>query len=580
MSPTSPGRFRFLRRLLRRLNPAHLLSAGWRGLRNWRRRRARDLDAVLIRLPGEMSALPQERGFLQRRLFGEAPLSLWALDEIFSRILADPRPRVVVLSMDGLQLSLADLQTLRGMIARLRAAGRQVVCHTQHYDMSTYYVACAADRVLLQPNGAFQAVGLSSEAIYLGDALAQAGVQFEVAAISPYKSAFDTLTRSASTPEVRAQIDWLLDSRYAQLIAGIAEGRGISPEAARALIDGAPYDDDAALAAGAIDGLVYEDDLAALLDVPRLLPWEQAERKLLLPAAPAPHDKVVAVLRIEGLIATGESGGPPGDVPLPIPLPIIGEDRAGDLTVVQQVRALLDDTRVAAVVLMIDSGGGDVTAAANMGQALDALAQRLPMVACMNGVAASGGYWVASAAPWIVAQPGTITGSIGVIAGKPSAGGLLERLHIHPESFRRGENADLFSMTAPLREAQMAHLHASITHAYTRFVSRTASARRMTPEAVDAVGGGRVWTGEQALAHGLVDELGGLKTAIARARERAGLPEQARVVFWEDEEETPGRRPAADALNPAAWARYGWGNALRITSGRPQALLPIWLRWT
>lgn len=578
MSAHPSGRFQALRRLLRRLNPVRMVGGGWRWLRNRLRRRARDLDAVLIRLSGEMGALPETRGFLQRRLFGEAPLSLWELNEMFSQISADPRPRMVVLSLDALQLSLANLQTLRGMIGRLRAAGKQVVCHAQSYDTGMYYAACAADRILLQPNGAFQVTGLTSEALYLKDALAQVGVQFEAVAISPYKGALDMFSRSEGSAEARAQIEWLLDSRYAQVIAGIAEGRGISAEAARALIDGAPYEDDAALAAGALDGLAYEDELAALLDVPELVPWEQARRKLLLPAPKARRDRVIAVLRIEGLIATGESGGPPGDLPLPIPLPVIGEDRAGDQTVVRQVRALLDDERVAAAVLVVDSGGGEVTAAANMGQALDELAAHMPMVACMNGVAASGGYWVASAAPWIVAQPGTITGSIGVITGRPAVGGLLARLQVHTEHFRRGENADLFDLTAPLREPQLEHLRASIVHAYARFVSRTASARRMTPEAVEAVSGGRVWTGEQALAHGLVDELGSLHTAIERVRERAGLPADVPVVFWEDEEDTPARRPASDALNPAAWASYGWENALRIASGRPQALLPFWLR--
>lgn len=200
---------------------------------------------------------------------------------------------------------------------------------------------------------------------------------------------------------------------------------------------------------------------------------------------------------------------------------------------VQQVRALMKDERAAAVVLFIDSGGGAVIAAEAMTSALEALAKTRPLVVYMNGVAASGGYEIATPARWIVAQPGTITGSIGVITAKLVTGGLREKLHAHSVEFTRGANANLFSDNAPFDEAQRAQMRASIVHFYEVFISHVARARGLTVEAVDAVGGGRVWTGAQAITHGLVDELGDVRAAIRKACALADLPDDTPVVIVE-----------------------------------------------
>jgi protease-4 len=574
-----------LRRLLRRLNPFRLLGRARHALANRRRLRHKELDAILLSLSGELPTVPEPRGFIQRRIFGPPPLSLWQIGQIFDRIARDPRPKTVVLSLGGLSLSLADLQTLRGMLLRLKADGKRIVCHAQGYDNALYYLASAADEVLMQPTADFAVTGLQSEMFFLKDLLAQAGVAVDVVAISPYKSALEQVSASAMSDESRAQMNWLIDSRFDQLVRGMAEGRSRTPDEIRAMIDACPMADVRALERGHIDGLCYEDDLPARLGVKRLVRWDEARRRLLLPPRQDAGDKRIAVLCVTGLMVNGESGGAPGDVPLPVPVPLLGDERTGDATFVRQVRALLKDETVAGAVLLVDSGGGAVTAAAHMGEALDTLAKHMPLVTCMTGAAASGGYWIATSAAHIVAQPGTITGSIGVITAKADAHALLGKLHVTAEAFTRGRNADLFSSTVSFSETQRALVRDSVTYAYELFVKRTAARRGLTEAAVDAVGGGRVWTGEQALAHGLVDELGDFRAALARARALAGLPDSAPVVFWSDDDAAApavveraqrAARTAVLNMHPAGWLAHALVSARHVASGQAQALLPFW----
>lgn len=562
-----------IRNLLEKITPFTILRRARYALSNWRRRRHKALDYVLITLSGTIPALPETRGWLQSRVFGEAPLSLWELDENFQQIADDPRPKGVVLFLRDLTLSLADLQTLRGSIQRLRARGKRVVCYAQMYDTALYYLASAADEIILQPGGELMTTGLRSEMVFLKDTLASVGAAMDVVAISPYKGALDQLARSEFSPEGQQQMEWLLDSRFSQIVSGIAEGRGISPDAARAIIDTAPHLDRDALQAGYVDAVLYEEQLAEHLGAAHLVLWHDAKRRLLRRYRRESGGQV-AVLRVAGLMVPGESGSPPGNIPLP--LPIIGEPRAGDLTVVQQVRALIKDEDVAAVVLFIDSGGGAVIAAEAMTSALEALAKTRPLVVCMNAVAASGGYEIATPGAWIVAQPGTITGSIGVVTAKLVTGGLREKLQAHTVTLSRGENAGIFSDTSPFDESQRAVIRASVEHFYADFIRKVAQARRMTVEAVDAIGGGRVWTGEQALAHGLVDELGDIRVALRKARELASLPETAPITFFEDKGK-PLPPQLAEAAQPAAYLSYCLENARHVASGTAQALMLV--RW-
>ncbi len=562
-----------INRILRALNPVRGLRYVWHNLRNGWRRRHHDLDGIVLTLPPDLPALPESRSWLLRRLLGAPPLSLAELDERFEQLGADPRARLVVLHLRGLNLALADLQTLRASVQRLRQRGKRVVCYAQDYDNATYYLAAACDEIILQPGGALMALGLVANPVFLKHTLDRLGVRLDVVAITPFKGALDSFSRGTISPEGQQQLEWLLDARYDMLLEGIASGRGIARDAASALIDGAPYTAAAALAAGYVDAVLNEEALPAHLGLDALLSWEQAGPCLFRRWRAQAGSGYVAVLPLTGMIVPGESAGAPDG--LPLPLPLLDEGRLGDLTVVQQARALLADEQAKAVVLWIDSGGGSAAASEAMAAALDELARDRPLVAYCNALAASGGYYIATPAQWIVAQPGTITGSIGVVLAKAVTRGAFERFGVNRLEFTRGANAALMSDGAPFTDAQRAVMRQSVEDTYRLFVERVAASRRLTIAAVDAVGGGRVWTGQQALAHGLVDELGDLKAAVARARALAGLPETAPVYLLDDKPDQPLGPQARQAADPAAGLRHAAGAFRTLASGAALCLLPL-----
>jgi protease-4 len=225
-------------------------------------------------------------------------------------------------------------------------------------------------------------------------------------------------------------------------------------------------------------------------------------------------------------------------------------------------------------VLFIDSPGGSASASEAIASALEELAKVKPVVAYMNAVAASGGYYVATPAQWIVAQPGTITGSIGVIIGKPSTEGAFKKLRINRVSFARGANTGMLSDAKPFTAKQKTWLKHSIEQAYGLFVERVAKGRNMTPEAVDAIGGGRVWTGKQALENGLVDELGDLRAALEKARSLAKLPENAPLVIPQIKGDPIGPK-LVEQVNPVASLRYLHDNVRLLLNGQAQMFMPF-----
>jgi protease-4 len=565
-----------LRRLqkLARFNPVHLILRGWRSVQNrWRLRDTR-IDYVMISLPALMPALPERRGWLQRRILGSPPMSLWAFDKLLQRIADDPRPKGVIVRIDELAMGLADLRTLRMALQRFRKRGKRLVAFAQGYTLRSYYIASACDCMVLQPTGQIDTLGLRQQVTMLKDSLDSLGIALDVVAITPFKGALDSLSRSQMSPEARAQMDWLLDSHYEILVSEIAEGRSTTPEAVRQMIDTAPHLDSSALKAGYVDAVCHEEGLPEYLDAAHVIPWATAQQKLIVKYRKRPQGPMVAVLPISGLMIPGESGAPP----VSIPLPFIGEARAGDRTIVQQIRQIQKQEQIAAVVLYIDSGGGAVTAAEAMTAALEELAKTRPVVVYMHNVAASGGYYIATPARWVVAQPNTITGSIGVITAKLVTDGLLQRIRANTIELTRGANADLYSTGKPFTDLQRTQIRGQVEHLYAAFVARVAAARSMDSQAVDAVGGGRVWTGAQALEHGLIDELGDLRAAIDKARVLAALPASAPTVLWNRNKGRPlpplPVRSNTDALT------YAIENLGFVTSGEAQMLMDKVVEWT
>jgi protease-4 len=494
-------------------------------VRNLLSRRGRRPHAVsfLVEAPPPEPAAPPAP-FWQRR-FSPAPLTIHELRQQMRAVTAEPRVQVAVLHLRPIPLSAAQVDALRELIAEVRAGGVRVVCWAPSYTSATYHVACAANEVLLQPDGVVGPLGVAREYVFLADSLQRVGVRADLLAISPYKTAGDMLTQRGFTPEAREMAEWLTEAAYEELASAVASGRKLDDRGVGGLIDGSPFIGEQALEAGAVDGVVTEEDLPDRLGG-EVQAWSTARRRLPRPR-PVRPGRVVALLRVQGMIVDGRSRRPP--LRLPMAPPLVFGDQSGDLTVAEQARALALDRRVAAVVLWVDSPGGSGSASEAMAAALGRLARQKPLVVAMGSAAASGGYYVSTAARKVFAHPGTITGSIGVIGGKVVTAGLFDRLLVHRESVRRGEHADMWNPDRPFTDIERRKLRELIEHSYALFRDRVAAARgRQAPE-IEQVAGGRVWTGRQALDRGLVDELGGLERAVVEARRLGGLPAEAQV---------------------------------------------------
>lgn len=498
------------------INLTRAIRNGWRGL--LRRR----VDYVRIDLSGALPEFAPAPPWWQRRFLGaREPASLHGLRRMLQRVAADPQASGVLLKIDGLAAGWATLQSLRAELAHFRASGKRAVAYVQTPDMAGYYAACAADEILVPPSAFLMITGLRAEVQFLKDALAKVGLAAEVEAVSPYKAAGETFVRSDISPENRAQLERLLDLRFGEIVAAIGAARGKTAGEARAAIDAAPLSAAAARERGLVDGLCYEDELEARLKAgeraPKILEWRAATRALRLPPARRQR-RLVAVVPVEGTIASGRSRS------LPIPIPLLGGQQAGADSVAQALRQVERNRRVAAVVLYVNSRGGDAFASDLMWREVLRVRQSKPVVVAMGDAAASGGYYIAAPASAIVAQPGTLTGSIGVVSLRPIIAGLLERAGVNTVVLSRGAHSGVFSISQPPSEDERLALRELIFTSYAEFKQRVCEGRGMTEERLEPIAGGRVWLGQEALELGLVDQLGGLPEALVKAQELADLP--------------------------------------------------------
>ena len=522
-----------------------------------RRSLGRPPQFVMFVLEEDLPALPGPPRRWWQRFTSRPRLSVKELGERFDRIAKDSRIQGVVLHLRTPPMSMATLQDLRELVARLRAAHKRVVAWAPFYTTGTYYLACACDEILLMPTGAVQPMGFASTGMFLADGLARVGLKADFIQVSPFKTAADPLTRNSMSPEFREQVTWLLQSQHAELLSGIAEGRLLNEQGARDLVDGSPYGDDVAVEKHAVDAIVAEEQLPAHLSKSSGLAstigtWERAASKMRTHRPTLHRERYVAVVSIEGTIVDGRSSRLPARPPIAVPL--LGDDRAGDLTVVQAVRQVAADKRAAAAVLYVNSRGGSSTASEAMRQALLTVAARKPLVVVMGPVAGSGGYWVATPGSWIVARPSTLTGSIGVLAGKIVSGSMWPKLDINRETIAFGRHATMNLDEEPFTSEERQILEDEVERIYGAFLDVVGKARKMPTVKLEGIAQGKVWTGRQALERGLVDEMGGLDDGARRAKTLAGLPPDAPVrEVWAPRR---GLMPIAEPASPAAWFNY------------------------
>lgn len=526
-------------------------SAAGVGLRNGiKRMRNVRLDYIVLPVGGslpERSGPP--RGFIERRLpLPPDPQSIQQLNVQLQRVADAQNVRGVVFILREFDAGLATLQNLRTAILRLRAAGKEAIVYTPYLDMAHYYVATAADLIVVPPSSRFEVLGLYTETTFLKDSLERVGLSAEVVQISPYKTAFDRFSRSEMSPEHRRQLNWLLDDQFDMITTGMATGRNLSQAELKVLIDQAPLTPDKALEKGLIDHIAYDDELAGRLgsrmakdSIPpsptqqpsaktdrageRKAPqaiiktWPEA-RKLLMEKPHRRGRKHIGIVSLEGLISMGASRKPPID----LPIPFIGGAVAGEQTIVGALRQLEKRKDLAALVFHVDSGGGSALASDLIGRQIELIAAKIPVVVYMGNVAASGGYYISAPARFIMSQEATLTGSIGVIVARISTSGLLDQLSVNRESMVRGEHAGLFRGSEPWTETERDLFRQSVDDTYEQFRKVVVKGRQISSEQVDEVGLGRVWTGRQARERQLVDGHGDFLDAIKKAAELAALP--------------------------------------------------------
>jgi protease IV len=465
----------------------------------------------------------------------------------------DHRVAVLVARLGGKSIGLAAVQELRQAIAELGAAGKTTVAWAESFGEFSasnvqYYLATAFEKIWLQPSGDLGLTGIAIERVFFRGVLDKLGAEFQVAKRHEYKSAAEQFTDTAFSPAAREETQRLTESVTEQLVQAIAERRGLSQAKVSELINAGPFLAARAQAENLVDQLGYRDEVyaearkqagpeAVVLYLGRYqrgkVLAELAKRAITNPpVAPEPG---VAMIYATGPIRRGRSSRG-----------LISGSSMGSDTIAGAIRAAARDEQAKAIVLRVNSPGGSYVASDTIWrEVVRARAGGKPVVVSMGDVAASGGYYISMAADEIVAQPGTVTGSIGVLTGKPVLGGPLGRAGVTSDLISHGAHAAMFSQLRPFSEDEWALVNDWLDHIYADFTGKVATGRGMTQEQVHQIARGRVWTGADAVANGLVDELGGVERATAIARRRAGLPATAPVHVY------PRVRPL-DRLRPAS----------------------------
>ena len=517
--------------------------------------RRRGLDHVVLPIRGSYPERTSQRDPLpfpfSRLPILPTEISLEDMRDVVERIGHDRRVQNVVLRFDTLRAGPSRLYSLRRMMLGLRDEGKHLTAWLPAANTWDYYLASACDEITLPPSGRLAALGLRSETIFLKDTLALAGVEADLESIAEYKVTPDTFRRSTMTEPHREMLNGILDSLFDEIIAAIAEGRGIDAAQVRKLIDQMPLTSAEALEAGLADAVLYEDELTARFSpaggkaktTAPLLPWEDAGRRLRTPIKWTTRQRI-GVVSLEGVIVPGHSRR----VPAPVPLPFV-EAQAGAETITQALRQAGSDEHVAAVIFHVETPGGSELASDLICREVRRLRERKPVVVLMGGQATSGGYYVSALVNRIVARPTTLTGSIGIWGGKFVLTGLYEKLGMSREAVQRGAMAGLYSEMAPFSDEERAQMRRDIGAGYARFKARVAEGRGMTGEQVEEIARGRVWTGAQAHKIGLVDELGDFETALAIAKELADLESEREYTVVQI---TPPRRELPPLPFPTA----------------------------
>lgn len=493
-------------------------------------------SCLVQEIPGELSEYdPAPHLPLPRR-----PPTHTTILENLEKARLDPRIARVVLKVDVPGGGWGKWQEIRGRVRALREAGKPVYAYTTFGIHSTLYLAAACDSIVLAPEGALWLTGLMAERMYLKSMFERAGVDIQLHRLQEYKGAAEMYTRADMSPEVRENAAAVLGDLYEEFCAALARDRNVDRAAVEGWLERSPIDPAGALAEGIVDAVLYWEDLAGRLrggggEFASIAGHDYAR---VTRASLGQSGREIAVVHGQGLITTGRSGAL-------FPL----ERTMGDETMVAALEQALDDDRIAGILLRLDTPGGLGLASDRIGRMVATAAARKPLVVSTVDLNASGGYMVSYRCSTIVALPGSIVGSIGAYSVRPTFAGLMDKLGVSFDRVTIGPHATAFSPVVPLSADEFGRLAEVQRRSYDRWVEGVAAHRGLTLAQVDALARGRVYTGRQALANGLIDAVGGFDEALALLKEQIGLAPEAPVTL----RHYPARRGLLEELRAGEW---------------------------
>jgi protease-4 len=480
-------------------------------------------STLVLRVAGDLNEM-EPGGVLGP--FIEAGPTVRGLVEMLRKAKTDKRITSVVLKPTGAGALWGKMQEVRDAVADFRRSGKPIVAYLEYGGEQEFYLATACDKVFLMPTATLDLTGVASYELFMRGMLDKIGAYPDGLHIGEYKTALNTFTEHTYTPAHREMAESLNTDVYEQLVRGIADGRHKSEAEVKSLIDHGPYLSEDALRAGLIDDVAYEDELDDKVKLgsakPKFLDMNDY-RQVSADSLGLGRGPKIAIIYATGIIASGKSS-----------YDTTGGQVTGSETMVEYLRKARADSTIKAIVLRIDSPGGSAIASDVIWREVMLTKNQKPLVASMSDVAASGGYYIAMPAHAIVAEPSTLTGSIGVVLTKFVIDGTLKKIGLNLEGVSKGKYADLYSPVRAFSPEEKQRMAENMQATYNTFVEKAAQGRNTTPEKIDAVGQGRVWTGRQAKQIGLVDELGGLERAVSIAKQKAkiALDSEVELVIY------------------------------------------------
>lgn len=481
-------------------------------------------DESVLTLDFDSSAKETRGDNLLTEISESSPLSFYDLVKAVNMAALDPKIKALVAEISVSDLGLAQIQDMRKVIKDFRATGKKAYLFSRGFGSlgggtSEYYLATAFDEIWMQPNSEAGITGIGIEIPFVRNLLDKVGATPEFFTRYEYKNAFASMTSAEMSPQYRAEMEKLSKGIFEQVLGGAALDRNISPVKLRELVNQAPLSAEEALAAGLIDKIGFRSQL---LDEVKGKPLSVEDYNTATQEGRR-HFPTIAFLAVEGVIDEGYSTGNP----------LKGEIVTGARTVAEQIEEISKNKDVKALILRINSPGGSYNASNEIWYALERLKteKNIPVIVSMGDYAASGGYFIALGGDVVLAEPATLTGSIGVLGGKIVLNGLWEKLGVNWQDIYEGQNAGIMSMNHPFSESEKTAFNKSLDRIYEDFTLKVSKARNINLKDMDMIARGRIWLGNQALQIGLVDGLGGIDAAITIAKEKGGIKAGEKFTF-------------------------------------------------